>query len=294
MEAYYQIAQRLPGTVKDALQTIPQEKAALINEIRLRSSRKIVLVQGSRSFALDSAEPLSHALLQECCLALCGYSLHAIQSSLSQGYFTLPGGHRVGVAGNAVWANGKIQNFKTFYSLNIRIARRDDRPLEEKISAILSQPDAGILLIGPPGSGKTTLLRKMACALSQKGEKVCVLDTRSEIFPGSSEGYSIPPPLHCDVWENCPKAKGIEFAVRTLAPQTIVCDEVGSAEEAAAILDGLNAGVRFVMSMHGRSVEQTQLKPQYKILSGSGAFQYYILLGAACSPGQILKIGRVI
>ena len=85
MEAYYQIAHRLPNVVKQALLSLPPQSAVCINEIRLRSGRPIVLVQGTSSNVLKGSPVVDHALLQECCFALCEYSIHSIQDTLIKG-----------------------------------------------------------------------------------------------------------------------------------------------------------------------------------------------------------------
>ena len=51
------------------------------------------------------------------------YSIYAVEEELRNGYITLEGGHRVGVAGKAVLQDGNIKTLKYISSFNIRISR---------------------------------------------------------------------------------------------------------------------------------------------------------------------------
>ena len=87
------------------------------------------------------------------------------------------------------------------------------------------------LICGEPASGKTSLLRDLARGLSSGdyGEirRVAVVDERGELS-GAGEL-----PL-CDVLRGCPKAEGIQQAVRCLSPEVVLFDELGSREETQA------------------------------------------------------------
>ena len=65
-------------------------------------------------------------------------------------------------------------------------------------------------------------------------------------------------------------------------------DELGGAEDMAAVQQGLGCGVRFVASIHGETREDLQLR--CGALLGKGGFEYAVLLKGNQSPGQIAEI----
>ena len=293
MDEYYKVIKKLPEPVAACLQQIPPKQAADIHDIRLRSGRPVILCRGNHSFLAPSVRgftTVSHELLQECCLALCDYSLHSIQRTLVQGYFTLDGGHRVGVAGAPVYKDGCLQGYRTFYSLNIRIAHHDNYSLDEKVKSVFKDLAGSILIIGPPSSGKTTLLRSAACFMSYLGRKVSIVDSRKEIFPASLQGYKYEVPINCDVLEGYPRAEGIEIALRSLSPSELLCDEVGTAKDVQALEMGVSAGVRITATLHGASLQEVRHRPQFRRLEETGAFRSYIFLSGAGNPGTVKEI----
>ena len=62
-----------------------------------------------------------------------------------------------------------------------------------------------------------------------------VVDERGEIaamYKGVPQNYI---GIRTDVIENIPKAKGIKMLIRSMAPEVIACDEIGSKEDILAI-----------------------------------------------------------
>lgn len=151
-------------------------------------------------------------------------------------------------------------------------------------------PLAGCCLPGPPACGKTTLLRGAARVLGNAGRLVAIVDERMELCPTCTDGFVTPPALGCDVLSGYPKALGMQQALRTLAPQTIICDEVGGMEDARAVLAAANAGVRIVASIHAQAPSLMWSRPQSRVLLETGAFQYVVFLESARTPGVVKGI----
>lgn len=298
MDGYFSALLRLPPALREALGRLDAGFAAQITEIHLRSGRPVVLSAGPRQLpaaeapglsALTAlAAPMPHAQLQECFYALCGHSVHSYQQQLRQGYFTLPGGHRVGVAGPVYWQDGQAA-FQTITSLDLRIARQVAPALPVALRQAL-KAGGGLLIVGPPGSGKTTLLRAIAAELSALDKKVTVVDERGELAPCTGQGFAWPVPLHCEVLAGLPKAEAIRMATRALGPQVILCDELGGEQDAAALEQGLYSGIEFVASVHGNDAGVLAQRPQFAALARQKAFAAAAVLAGADTPGIIRQV----
>lgn len=194
------------------------------------------------------------------------YSPWAAQS-MAKGYLTAPGGHRIGVCGEAVLKDSRMTGFRAVSSLCIRVAR--DFP---GIGAEVSKLRGSILLIGPPGSGKTTLLRDVIREISER-EFVAVVDERGEIFPkGFDRGKQV------DVLEGCSKIDGIHMLLRTMGPETIAVDEISEESDCKALRRALWCGVRLIATAHAASAEDLRKNVVYAPLVQGGLFEHILVL----------------
>ena len=121
-------------------------------------------------------------------------------------------------------------------------------------------------------------------------KKVAVVDERGE-FAGTYLGV----PQNdlgccCDVLDGYPKAEGILIAVRTLSPEVIVCDEIGSDDEADALEQGMNAGAALIASIHAGSAAELLRRRQARTLLRTGAFGSVALLDPVRGPGAVAGI----
>lgn len=191
-------------------------------------------------------------------------------ASVGEGYLTAPGGHRIGLCGEAVVKNGEMNGFREITSLCIRVAR--DYPGIAGRAAALK---GSVLILGAPGSGKTTLLRDLIRQLSEGGEHVTVVDERGELFHPESKFHR----GKCtDVLTGCGKGDGIGIVLRTMGPDCIAVDEITAREDCDAMLRAGWCGVRLLATVHASSVTDLQSRTDCRMLTEYGLFPNVITL----------------
>lgn len=291
MDEYYRMAQALPIQLAQELKGLDPKRAATVQEIRLRVDQPVQFTVGGKLLPAtcflvqsDHLRRISATCLQECFLHLCQRSVYAYEEELRQGYITIPGGSRVGVAGYR--SNGIFSHVS---SLNLRIARWITCAVPPHIVAYLETCQGGVLVAGAPGSGKTTFLRTLAQILSRGNRIVCVVDERGELMAGEAGGTPMAEKISCDVYTHCTKEEGILMALRCMNPHYIICDELGTVQEASAVEKGTASGVCFLASVHCGAPEDLRRKPQMVRLLHTGAFAKVIFLDGREQPGTVVK-----
>ena len=71
-----------------------------------------------------------------------------------------------------------------------------------------------------------------------------------------------------------PKAKGIEIAVKYLNPEYIVCDEIGTSDEAEAICRTQHSGVPLIATVHAATFEDVCRRKNISSLLENNVFDY--------------------
>ena len=191
-------------------------------------------------------------------------------SSVAQGYLTIPGGHRIGLCGEAVVYQGEMTGIRNVTGLCIRIAR--DFP---GIAAGFRDLTGSILILGPPGSGKTTLLRDLIRQRSNEGHGcVAVVDERRELFPGEY----FDPGGHTDVMTGCSKAVGVEMMLRTMGPSCIAVDEITAEEDCKALIEAGWCGVTLLATAHAANKQDLLSRKVYRPLAECGLFDTLVVM----------------
>lgn len=291
MDEYYRILESLPSALRTPLAKLDAHYAPHIQEIRLRLGQPVQFTIRGRlcpavKFLPGTGLPaaLETDTLRDCFLQLCRRSVYAYEDELKQGYFTVQGGCRIGVAG----CRGP-GGFSAVTSLNLRIARWLTCPLPPELEALTVAPTGGLLLAGPPGSGKTTLLRSLVQKLCEGDALVSVIDERGELM--ACEAGSLPraAQIRCDVYARCTKAEGIAMALRCMNPQVIVCDELGTPGDAEAVAQGVASGVVFFATAHCDDPAGLRKKPALAALLDTGAFAKAAFLSGRSHPGAVAQ-----
>lgn len=284
-----EILRYFPNKIYQIFSNLFQENPQIANElqeIRIRVDKPIILKLREKDLILQYN--ILQAEILQIVERLCENSIYAYKNQICEGFITIKGGHRVGLTGSCVIENGKITNIKYISSLNIRIAREvkncSTRILREIID-IENKTIYNSIIVAPPGRGKTTILRDIIRRLSDgieeinfRGKTCGVVDERGEIAAMYKGAPQNDVGIRTDIIENVSKNKGIHMLIRTMAPEIIACDEIGSKEDVEAIHYALYSGVKGIFTMHGKNVEDIKNNKQIYELIENREIQKIIFL----------------
>lgn len=272
-----------PDKYKHPLSLALEKYAYSIEEIRIRINRPVELVLDGR-YIINEKLVMDESAGQYILNQLSGFSRYKFEEELKRGYITISGGHRVGIVGRTVLENSSIKQIQSISSFNIRIARERIGIAKPIISSLIKNADYyNTLIIGPPQSGKTTLLRDLSRLIGTgwghvQAKKVGIVDERSEIA-GSKNGipqYEVG--VRTDVLDSCPKSEGMMLMIRSMSPDLLIVDEIGSADDILAIQEAIRSGVNLICSLHGDSYQMIKKRAQFAHLIEDKYFERYLVL----------------
>ena len=266
-----------------------------LQEIRLRIGQPVTVLYQNEELILPTMysekKRLGKQEMKETIEHISNYSLY--EHELKQGFITIEGGHRVGMAGQVIMEGGKIKNMKYISSINIRVSH-EVLDCANKIFPYITYNKQmyHTLIISPPRCGKTTLLRDVIRQISDgnrwiKGCTVGVVDERSELggcYLGVIQNNL---GMRTDILDRCPKADGMIMLIRSMAPQVVAVDEIGAKEDVHAIEYAMHCGCKMLATAHGDSMEEICKKPIFEKLIREKRFERYVILSNRYRLGGI-------
>ena len=196
---------------------------------------------------------------------------------------------------------GRVKTIRNIGSLNIRISRQVENCSRKILKYILSRERVyNTLIISPPKCGKTTILRDIAKNISNgiesrdiKGRKVAIIDERSEIGASYRGVPQMNVGIRTDILDNCAKSQGMIMAIRSLAPEVIICDEIGTKEDVEALVMAFNSGVNIICTIHGFGIEDVYRRPVFADLIRNKILDRVIVLSSKNGPGTVEGIYKI-
>ena len=277
-----------------------------VQEIRLRVHAPLLMIcsnreyyitrEGNLSMRAEEAYLVTRDALKETLDYMSSYSLYAFEEEIKQGFITIQGGHRIGIAGKTITDGHGIRSMKFISFINVGLSHQV-KGCAGTVLPYLYDRDMifHTLIISPPRCGKTTLLRDIIRQVSNgsrehAGLTIGVIDERSEIgacyqgIPQNELG------IRTDILDCCPKAQGMMMLIRAMSPDVVAVDEIGTGEDIRAIESVVNCGCKLLATVHGNSMEDMKQKPLLNRLVESHVFERYIVLDAKPHAGSVQAI----
>lgn len=305
MELKEQICKIFPRDVREALRSCGMEFDKLC-AIRVRANKPLIFYIQDKEVFFNRQRKLTKNVQDALCFSMediremmefiSNYSLYAFDEELKQGYLTIQGGHRIGIAGNTISEQGRTTSIRYISCLNVRVAHQIKGCADICIPHLY---DHGMLqntlIVSGCGRGKTTILRDLIRQLSNgtdvhKGVSVGVVDERSEIaacYHGVAQNDL---GIRTDVMDGCPKTLGMRMLIRSMAPEVIAVDELGGTGDLEAVRATIASGSKLLATIHASTYQELLCLPFMRKLLAERLITRLIFLNPDGVPGRVSKI----
>ncbi len=304
--AVLSILKCLPSGIYEPLSMLSFEKMNTLEEILIMAGKPLIVFQNGEGFFVNGKGELSNQSencirisdkhVKEAFRLICDSSVYASEEDIQKGFVTIEGGHRVGICGSGVTVNGRVSAMKDITALNIRIARQAQGCAKAVMPHIEHEGRIrNTLIISPPGCGKTTLLRDIAriigSGLGACGpKKTGIVDERGELGAVSCGMVQNDVGLCSMVMDKIPKPEGMMMLLRSMGPEVIITDEIGTMDDVVAIKSLLCSGVSVIATAHAATKEQAFSRAEISELTGGDGFERIVVLSRREGPGTVEEV----
>lgn len=268
-----------------------------ITEIRMRINQKIIVCVRNKKFYLKNNEQqfvvVTKTMLDNFLRRISENSLYAYNSSLIQGYISLPKGVRVGICGSYVFDNDRLVTVKDIQSVNIRIPHQIKNCSLNAYEFLVDGEDVkSCLIVSPPGAGKTTFLRDFVFQLSEHNisKNVLIVDERNEICSCVEGEPALALGGFCDIIANCNKHLAFKNGIRSMSPDIVVTDELDLEKDLDIVKEALNSGVKVIATIHAKDVNELRRKASFESVIEEKYFSRFVVLSSNDHPGCLSAI----
>lgn len=288
-----EILRLFPPDFQQGIKGLVYHHWSQLQEIRVRTNQKIEFIFDSSIRWLDKPLPTKKEaayILNQ----LSEYSLYRMEEELRNGFITIEGGHRVGIAGGIITTEKKVKAIQPVSFFNIRIAKQKKGCADTLMPYIYDGAYHHTMILGAPQSGKTTVIRDICRQIavqsdSNRSKKVTIIDERSEIAASIRGVPQHDIGMRTDVLDACPKAEGMMMAIRTLSPDILIVDEIGAEKDVEAIIEASQAGVKIICTLHASDMADLYRRPTLQKLLQESIFERFLLLGQGRKIGKLTK-----
>jgi stage III sporulation protein AA len=120
--------------------------------------------------------------------------------------------------------------------------------------------------------------------------RVSVIDSRGEIGGSGTLDLGV----NTDVLNMLDKAKGTEIALRSMFPDFIAFDEIGTTAELNSVRGCFNAGVKIITTAHCSTKTELFARDVVRQIIESGAVSTVAILSKTLgAPPQIIMVGEL-
>lgn len=258
----------LPGDMRAAAEALSGAE-----EIRLRAGKAPSVLKNGEERQIAGLRKITSEDLDGVLERATGASVHTAQSSIRNGFVSVPGGVRLGLCGSAALRGGEIDGIRRLSSVSIRIPHELKGCADGIYEPLTDGGFKSTLIISPPGCGKTTLLRELVRRLSDAGYRVSLCDDRGEVAAVWDGEAQFDVGRCTDVMSDAPKGQTSVMLLRAMNPQILAMDEITAPADVQAAEEAAGCGVQLLATAHAAGTADFQTRPLYRRLMEDKVFK---------------------